>query len=111
MLEYVVLRRFATINFTKGVNGLPNIKSAIKRVNVNKSKALKNVMRKSALKTSIKKCRSAISSGENTQSVFNGTVSAIDKAASKNLIHKNTAARKKSRLAKSMNKTAPQPVR
>lgn len=90
---------------------MPNIKSAIKRVNVNKSKALKNVMRKSALKTSIKKCRNAISSGEDTQSVFNGTVSAIDKAASKKLIHKNTAARKKSRLARAMNKAAALPSR
>ena len=90
----------------KGVKRLPNIKSAIKRVNINKSKALKNVMRKSALKTSIKKCRISIASGADTQSVFNGTVSAIDKAASKKLIHKNTAARKKSRLAKAMNKAA-----
>lgn len=61
-------------------------------------------MRKSALKTSVKKCRSAIASGENTESVFNKTVSAIDKAAAKKLIHKNTAARKKSRLAKAVNK-------
>jgi len=90
----------------KGVNSLPNIKSAIKRVNVNKSKALKNVVRKSALKTSIKKCRAAIESGVNTEAVFNKTVSAIDKAASRNLIHRNTAARKKSRLAKAMNKAA-----
>jgi len=85
---------------------LPNIKSAIKRVEVNRSKAIKNVMRKSALKTSVKKCKTAIASGANAKSVFNNTVSAIDKAAAKKLIHKNTAARKKSRLAKAMNKAA-----
>ena len=90
----------------KGVKRLPNIKSAIKRVNINKSKALKNVMRKSALKTSVKKCRAAIASGVDTKSVYSITVSDIDKAASKKLIHKNTAARKKSRLAKAMNKAA-----
>ena len=85
---------------------MPNIKSAIKRVNINKSKALKNVMRKSALKTSVKKCRAAIATGVNTETVFSNTVSAIDKAASKKLIHKNTAGRKKSRLAKAMRKAA-----
>jgi len=88
------------------VKSLPNIKSAIKRVKVNKSKALKNVMRKSALKTSIKKCKAAIAAGEDTKVVFSKTVSDIDKAASRKLIHKNTAARKKSRLAKAMNKAA-----
>ncbi|MCL2058866.1 MAG: 30S ribosomal protein S20 [Oscillospiraceae bacterium] len=85
---------------------MPNIKSAIKRVNINKSKALKNVMRKSALKTSVKKCKAAIASGVDTDKVFSSTVSAIDKAAAKKLIHKNTASRKKSRLAKAMNKAA-----
>ena len=85
---------------------MPNIKSAIKRVNINKSKALKNVMRKSALKTSVKKCKIAIASGADSRSIFNNTVSAIDKAASRKLIHKNTAARKKSRLAKALNKAA-----
>ena len=85
---------------------MPNIKSAIKRVKVNKSKALKNVMRKSALKTSIKKCKAAIATGADTKTVYNKTASDIDKAASKKLIHRNTAARKKSRLAKAMNKAA-----
>jgi small subunit ribosomal protein S20 len=85
---------------------LPNIKSAIKRVNINKNKAFKNVMKKSALKTSVKKCRAAIAAGVDTVSVFNETVSDIDKAASGKLIHKNTAARKKSRLAKAINKAA-----
>ena len=83
---------------------MPNIKSAIKRVNVAKAKTLKNVIRKSALKTSIKKCKAAISSGEDTVATFNNTASDIDKAAAKKLIHKNTAARRKSRLAKAMNK-------
>lgn len=85
---------------------MPNIKSAIKRVNVNKSKALKNVMRKSALKTSIKKCKKAIDTGVNVDAVFSKTTSDIDKAAAKKLIHKNTAARKKSRLALAINKAA-----
>ena len=84
---------------------MPNIKSAIKRVNVIKAKTLKNVMRKSALKSSIKKCNAAISSGTGAQEALNNTVSLIDKAASKRLLHRNTAARRKSRLAKAFNRS------
>ncbi|MDR1060690.1 MAG: 30S ribosomal protein S20 [Clostridiales bacterium] len=83
---------------------MPNIKSAIKRVNVTKAKSLKNVIRKSALKSAIKKCKIAISAGNDSEAVLNNTVSLIDKAAAKKLIHKNTAARKKSKLAKALNK-------
>jgi len=83
---------------------LPNIKSAIKRVEVAKKKALKNSMRKSALKTAIKKCNEAIAAnGASASSVLNATIKAIDKAAAKNVIHKNTAARRKSKLAKALN--------
>ena len=84
---------------------MPNIKSAIKRVNVAKAKTFKNVVRKSALKSSIKKCKAAFSSGTGAQEALNDTVSLIDKAASKKLIHKNTAARRKSKLAKAYNKS------
>ncbi|NLK87626.1 MAG: 30S ribosomal protein S20 [Clostridiaceae bacterium] len=83
---------------------MPNIKSAIKRVKVAKAKTLKNTMRKSALKTAIKKCNEAITSNdESASAVLNNTVKAIDKAAAKNVLHKNTAARKKSKLAKALN--------
>lgn len=83
---------------------MPNIKSAIKRVKVNQTKALKNSMRKSALKTTIKKAKASIENNEATVAQsFTEAVKAIDKAAAKNLIHKNTAARKKSQLAKALN--------
>ncbi len=83
---------------------MPNIKSAIKRVEVTKSKTLKNTMRKSALKTAIKKCNEAIESKDSSAtSVLSSTVKSIDKAAAKNIIHKNTAARRKSKLAKALN--------
>lgn len=83
---------------------MPNIKSAIKRVKVTKAKTLKNTIRKSALKTVIKKAKTTIASNDAsaTQS-FKEAVTAIDKAAAKNLIHKNTAARRKSQLAKALN--------
>lgn len=83
---------------------MPNIKSAIKRVKVSKAKTLKNTMRKSALKTVIKKAKTSIASKDSSATVsFKEAVQAIDKAAAKNLIHKNTAARRKSRLAKALN--------
>ncbi len=83
---------------------MPNIKSAIKRVEVTKSKTLKNSMRKSALKTAIKKCSEVIESKDSSaSSVLSATAKSIDKAAAKNVIHKNTAARRKSKLAKALN--------
>lgn len=83
---------------------LPNIKSAIKRVKITKAKTLKNTMRKSALKTAIKKCKEAIANNDaSAADLFKSATKALDRAAAKNLIHKNTAARKKSKLAKALN--------
>jgi small subunit ribosomal protein S20 len=86
------------------VKGLPNIKSAIKRVKVTETKTLKNTMRKSALKTAVKKCSEAIENNDaSAAKVMKDTVKIIDKAAAKGILHKNTAARRKSRLAKAAN--------
>ena len=85
---------------------MPNIKSAIKRVEVTKTKTLKNTIKKSALKTAIKKCNEAIVSKDASAStLLNSTAKTIDKAAAKNILHKNTAARRKSKLAKALNAT------
>ncbi len=86
------------------MKGLPNIKSAIKRVEVTKTKTIKNTIKKSALKTAIKKCDEVITAKDaSASSVLSNTEKAIDKAAAKNILHKNTAARRKSRLAKALN--------
>jgi small subunit ribosomal protein S20 len=86
---------------------VPNIKSAKKRVKVNAVKALRNKSLKSALHTSIKKADAAISAGsENKGEVLNATIKSIDKAVAKGILHKNTAARKKSRLVLSSNKSS-----
>jgi len=83
---------------------LPNIKSAIKRVETAKKKTLRNAAAKSALRTSIKKANEVIQSKDAAASdVLKTTVKAIDKAVAKNIIHKNTAARRKSKLAKALN--------
>lgn len=83
---------------------MPNIKSAIKRVNSDKAKAAFNKSKKSELKTSIKKTERAIeASAENVAESFKETQKKLDQAAGKGHIHKNKAARKKSRLMKKMN--------
>ena len=85
---------------------MANIKSAKKRIKVITKKTLRNKMVKSGAKTAIKKVTAAVGAGDKEKALsnFRGAVSAIDKAATKGVYHRNTAARKKSRLAKMVNK-------
>ncbi len=80
---------------------LPNIKAAVKWVRQSERRTLRNRDLKTRLKTLFKKARL---SGE--ESVARGVESQLDKAASKGVIHKNKAARKKSRLARAVRATA-----
>jgi ribosomal protein S20 len=84
---------------------MPNIKSAKKRVKVTAVKTLRNKIIKTALKTSIKKADNAIASdaAEKAQTLT-AAIKNIDRAVSKGILHKNTAARKKSRLVLKYNK-------
>jgi small subunit ribosomal protein S20 len=87
---------------------LANIKSAKKRILVIETKTLRNKMVKSRVKTLVKKVDAAIAASDKaaaTAALKDATV-AIDKAAAKGIFHKNTAARKVSRLAKAVNKLA-----
>lgn len=79
---------------------MANIKSAKKRIRVIEKKTLANKMIKSALKTTIKKFEVAVAGGnkEEATTAFTGAVKALDMTATKGIIHKNKAARKKSRL-------------
>ncbi|EON71808.1 30S ribosomal protein S20 [Lysinibacillus sphaericus] len=80
---------------------MPNIKSAIKRVKVNAKANAANSQAKSAMRTTVKKAENAVvANAENAQELLQAAYKSLDKAASKGLIHKNAAARKKSRLAK-----------
>jgi len=84
---------------------LANIKSAKKRILVNRKKAARNQAAKSAVKTSIKKVEAAVAAGdkEAAQAALVNSISTIDKAASKGIYHKNTASRKVSRMSKAVN--------
>ena len=86
---------------------MPNIKSAMKRVKVSKKKNLRNRMVKTGVKTAIKKYQVALIEGVAPASAqLSATTSAIDKAVAKGIIHKNTANRKKARLAKALQKAS-----
>ncbi len=82
---------------------MPNIKSAKKRVKVIAVKTARNKANRTALKTEIKKANEAIATGENTVEAVRAAQKKIDQAVAKGLLHKNTAARKKSALAKKAN--------
>lgn len=84
---------------------MPNIKSAIKRVSVIEKKTLRNNMIKSEYKTAIRRFEEALASNnvEEATKLFSFATKKIDQACSKGVIVKNTAARKKSNLAKKLN--------
>ena len=85
---------------------MPQIKSAIKRVKVTKVKTDNNRSAKTAIRTVVKKFENGVAEGKADVAMLNVTASAIDKAASKGVIHKNAANRKKARLAKRLAKAA-----
>lgn len=86
---------------------MPNIKSAIKRVDVIEKKTLRNNMIKSEYKTAVKKFELAVAEGnKDAENLFKDAVKKIDGACSKGIIKKNTASRKKSNLAKKLNTLA-----
>jgi small subunit ribosomal protein S20 len=87
---------------------MPNHKSAEKRVRQNEKRNAINKNNRSALRTQIKKLRAAIAAGDTNQSqeLLMPTVSVIDKAVNKGVLHKNTAARYKSRLTAHVNSLA-----
>ena len=87
---------------------MPNIKSAIKRVNVIEKKTLRNNMVKSGYKSAVKKFEQAVEAGnkEEATKLLSLATKKVDQACTKGVIVKNTAARKVSRLTKAVNTLA-----
>lgn len=82
---------------------MPNIKSAMKRVKVIEKKAAANKIKKSEIRTVVKKARVAVAeSSEQAAVLVKVAQKKLDQAASKGRLHKNTVARRKSRLAKAL---------
>lgn len=83
---------------------MANIKSAIKRVKTSEKARIRNAAAKSAMRTVIKKAEVALlAKSDDAKVLFMEASKQLDKAASSGIIHKNAAARKKSRLAKRAN--------
>lgn len=83
---------------------MPNIKSAKKRVKVIATKTAQNKAQRSALRTEIKKANIALETGAaDKDEAIRIAMKKIDQAAAKGLLHKNTAARRKSALARKAN--------
>ena len=86
---------------------MPNIKSVKKDVIKSRKNHLRNISAKSAMKTFIKKAKVAIDThAELSADAIRAACSTIDKTAERGIIHKNQAARRKSRLMKRANKAA-----
>ena len=87
---------------------MPNIKSAKKRVELSKVAYEKNKADKSELKTTIKKFEAALDAGVRTdaEAAYKLAIKAVDQGGTKGILHKNTAARKKSSMTLKLNKLA-----
>ena len=87
---------------------MANIKSSKKRILVTETKTARNKAIKSRVKTYVKKVETAVAENnkEAASAALLEAISEINKAASKGVYHKNTAARKVSRLTKAVNKIA-----
>ena len=87
---------------------MPNIKSAKKRVLVTEKKTIRNRVIKTQVKHAVKKFLAAVAEGdkEAAAKMFPSTCSVIDGAVAKGVLKKNTAANKKSGLAKKLNEMA-----
>lgn len=84
---------------------MPNIKSSIKSIKTDAERRAHNFTVKTKIRTATRKTLEAVEAGtvEEAQKALINAKSVIDKAASKGILHKNTAARKKSKLAAKVN--------
>ena len=85
---------------------LANTKSAEKRIRSNERKRLRNQSYRSRVKTVIRKAEQLIFGGQPSEDAVREAISTLDKAAVKGIIHKNNAARRKSRLMRKLNTQA-----
>ena len=87
---------------------MPNIKSSKKDVIRSKNAYEKNKADKSEMKTVIKKYEAALVGGDKAaaETAYKAAIQIVDKAVSKGILHKNTAARKKSSMTLQLNKLA-----
>ena len=86
---------------------MANIKSAIKRIRTSEKRRLRNAAARSTLRSAVKSARTALEGGpDQARETLNRTIQALDKAVTKGVIHRNAAARRKSRLTRQLNALA-----
>ena len=107
MIKGVIMGRRMSYNTEGGVT-MPNIKSSKKDVISSQIAYEKNKAEKSALKTAIKKFEAAVAEGDRAAAevAYKVAVVKVDKAVGNGILHKNTAARKKSSMTLQLNKLA-----
>ncbi len=77
---------------------MPRIRSAAKRMRQGRARATQNRTQRSQLRSALKRVRTA--TGDEAQAAYADAIKLLDRAGQKSIIHKNAAARQKSRLAK-----------
>jgi small subunit ribosomal protein S20 len=82
---------------------LANTKSALKRMRSNMRKRLRNRMILSRTRTALRRAREALAAGQPDEVLIREAISQLDRAVAKGVIHRNNAARRKSRLMKRLN--------
>ena len=100
LCKYLEMVKFCALNFgklSKEVNPLPKLASSKKRLRQAEKIRLRNRGTRSSLRTSLKRML-ATNSKEEAEALINRTQSVIDKTAQKGVIHRNAAARYKSRV-------------
>lgn len=90
---------------------MPIIKSAVKRAKQEKTRRARNVAVKTAIRTEVKVFHKNLTDSKTASEKLVLAISEMDRAVKKGVIHKNTAARKKSRLMRELNKAAGKPVK
>lgn len=87
---------------------MANIKSAIKRIRTSEKRRVRNAAARSTLRSAVKSARTALEGGQTDQAreTLDRTIQALDKAVTKGVIHRNAAARRKSRLTRQLNALA-----
>jgi small subunit ribosomal protein S20 len=87
---------------------MANIRSAQKRIRQNEKRRVRNAAARSTVRTAVKSTRAALSASqpEEARAALAETIRVLDKAVTKGILHKNAAARKKSRLSRQLNALA-----
>jgi small subunit ribosomal protein S20 len=87
---------------------MANIKSAMKRIRTSEKRRVRNAAVRSTVRTSVKGARAAIETGQAdpARATLLRTIQVLDKAVTKGVIHRNAAARRKSRLTRQLNALA-----